>query len=441
MRNKIAEEIKNKYFDPNLELRIQFFHLLAFIGIAAGFTVAVIAIIIKEQVLTILADLMISVLSFLLLIIAEKKKCYHLCNWIMIVAAFMIIFPALFVICGGYRCGVSCFFVLAITFTAHMLEKRERIAAIAIEFVLYILCCMITYYVPEMTNEVMPNNVYIVDVTLNFIIASIVLLFTVMLRNRMINVKHEQIRELNRELIARNETLAQYDRMKSDFLATVAHEINTPLAVIAASSSDTLDLLNESPLNMDEIIENQSIIERRVRLIDNIILDLMDTVAIENGRFSLNRQPVNLSVILKNICETQFGKLDINENLIEYDFQPDLPRIWADPARIEQVMINLLSNAVRYTKGGTILIKLKRVNGGQIVSVTDNGEGMDGEMARVVLKQYVSTKADYWRHGIGLYICRRIITAHGGDIWIKSEKGRGTTVSFSLREESDYERA
>ena len=79
-----------------------------------------------------------------------------------------------------------------------------------------------------------------------------------------------------------------------------------------------------------------------------------------------------------------------------------------------------------------ITVKLTRTDKNQIVGVTDTGEGMDMEMARIALKQYVSTKADYWRHGIGLYICRQIITAHGGDIWIDSEKGRGTTVTVTL---------
>jgi len=225
--------------------------------------------------------------------------------------------------------------------------------------------------------------------------------------------------------------------MKSDFLATVAHEINTPLAIISASSQDTLDLLKETPLNTEEITDNQMMIERRVKLIDNILLDLMDTVAIEKGRLSLNRHPVNLGELLKNVCDIQFKQIDINNNSIIYDFQPDLPYIWVDPSRLEQVMINLLSNAVRYTDNGIITIKLIKTENKQIVSVIDNGEGMDVEMARVILKQYVSTKADYWRHGIGLYICRQIIAAHGGDIWIKSEKGHGTSVFFSLTEEEE----
>jgi signal transduction histidine kinase len=224
--------------------------------------------------------------------------------------------------------------------------------------------------------------------------------------------------------------------MKSDFLATVAHEISTPLAVIMASSRDTIELLDEPSPNMDEVLENQKRIEKRVKLIDGIVLDLMDTVAIENGRLSLSRRPLNLPALVRQACDSRFSLPDTAGNSIEYEFEPQLPDIWADPSRIEQVLTNLLSNAVRHTTDGHIAVRVFRAEGGgrQIVCVADTGEGMDGETARSALKQYVSSKPDHWRHGIGLYVCRRVVTAHGGDIWIESEKGRGTSVYFTLNE-------
>jgi signal transduction histidine kinase len=227
--------------------------------------------------------------------------------------------------------------------------------------------------------------------------------------------------------------------MKSDFLAAVAHEISGPLTVISASSADTIALLAElpaPPANMGEIMENHERIERRVTLLDRVITDLMDTVAIENGRLALSRRPVKLADFLKTVCDAGFEHSDKNSNRIAYDFQPDLPCIWLDPTRIEQVMTNLISNAVRHTKAGVIIVKLTRTDKTQTVSVMDDGEGMDAEIAAVVMKQYApSVQGEYWRHGIGLFLCRQIIVSHGGEIWIETEKGRGATVSFALREE------
>jgi signal transduction histidine kinase len=247
---------------------------------------------------------------------------------------------------------------------------------------------------------------------------------------------HEHLHGMSRDLEIKNDTLTLNDKLKNDFIAAVAHEINKKIAVIAAASDDTLDILDETPLNIAEIKENQEIIGRKVKMIKDILLDLMDTVAIEDGRFPINLQPCCLTELIKDICKSQYEKLDTNGNTVTYDLEPGLPDVMLDPPRIEQVMINLLSNAFQHTRGGTITVKVIRAAGSQIVSVADNGEGMDEEIAKNVFRQYASNKKEFWRHGLGLPICRRIILAHDGEIWLESVKGRGTTVFFSLGEEA-----
>ena len=95
-------------------------------------------------------------------------------------------------------------------------------------------------------------------------------------------------------------------------------------------------------------------------------------------------------------------------------------------------MENILSNSFRHTKNGRIVITLEACEDGQKICVADNGEGMNAYMCENALKGYVSANKDYWRHGIGLYICHQIVTAHEGSIKIKSEVGKGTEVTFSL---------
>lgn len=437
MRSRSSKlKFLNTYFNKDIEFRNQIYNLLSFMGMIGGFGVAVIAAVIKESIATVIINFMLSVFSFIMLRLAEKRKCYDLCGWIMITLIFFMAFPILFFYCGGYKSGSASFFILAIIFSAFLLDKYKRIAVIIFEFILYISCCFVSYYKPEMIAVLLSDFNIFFSVTMNFVTACSFLLIAVMFRAHLLISKQTEIEELNRELKARNETLAQFDQVKSDFLATVAHEINTPLAVIAASSGDTLDLLKESPLNKDEIKENQLVIEKKVKLIDTIILDLMDIVAIETGRLSLNPQLADLSGLLENICASQHKQMDLNNNKIVYDFQPALPKIYIDPYRIEQVMINLLSNAYYHTKNGIITLKLVRKDNCQVVSVTDNGEGMDPETLQMIFNRHISTRTDYWRHGIGLYICGRIISAHGSDIWIESEKGLGTTVYFSLKEEA-----
>ena len=251
---------------------------------------------------------------------------------------------------------------------------------------------------------------------------------------RLLSAGRERARELNREITARNEELKLRDSMKSDLLAAVAHEINSPLAVIAASGSDILDLLNETPPNADEIRENLNIIEKKIRLIDHILIDLTDTAAIETGRLSLLRVPVSLAELINEICDAQYGNRRAGDKRVARELEPGLPSVPADPFRIEQVILNLMSNAFRYSASGVVTVRLERAGGGQTVSVTDDGGGVDYGTVQNPLERYSTTDALYWRHGIGLYICRQIVAAHGGDIGIKSEKGRGTTVAFTISE-------
>ena len=414
------------------------FNLLMFISIIAGIYSLAISTALLGMAGHTIVFVLLTVVGATMLVIAEKKKFYKLCSWVYIVTVFFLLLPALFFTSGGYKGGSYMTFLIAIVFTAMLLQGNGRLIALMSLLLLYTACIVTSYYFPESVHTLPTEFDNLFITTLYFLSVSVILLTAFIVNSRILNAGQEQIVELNRKLVARNETLNHYDKMKTNFLATVALEINTPLAVIAASSNDTIDLLGETPLNTDEIMDNQVVIGKRVKLIDHIMLDLMDTVAIETGRLSLRRIPVFLSDLIKEVCDAQYSKPETGSHSIECELQPNLPHILLDPTRIEQVIANLLSNALRHTRSGVVKVKLERVVGhagcSQIVSVVDDGDGMDEEMARNSFKQYSTTKADQWRHGIGLYICRRIIAAHEGSITIDSLKGRGTTVRFMVDE-------
>ena len=441
LKHSLQDKFFSRFFDNKISIQVQVFNLLMFISITAGIYGTIIGTALIDNLYPIIASAMISLIGLSLLIAAEMSKKYQLCSRLYVVAMFFIALPMLFFASGGYRGGAFLTFGIAIVFTSILLQGAEKGAAITFELILYVSCILVAFYIPETVNDLHTEFDYVFLTVVYFLSVSGFLLAALMIFNRMLAIRQERIEELNRELTSHGNTLKQYDAMKSDFLATVAHEINTPLAVIAASSNDTLDLLSESKLNMAELKENQIIIGKRVKLIDSILLDLMDTVAIETGRLTLQRLPVSLSELIKDAGDAYYSKSalpGLPGRRIAYELQPDLPLIWVDPPRIEQVMLNLLSNAFRFTKSGTVTVKLEQANGAQTVSVTDDGEGMDAKSAQDALLQYVTTSPDHWRHGIGLYICRRIILAHDGQIWIDSEIGNGTMVAFSVKEGAPY---
>ena len=157
--------------------------------------------------------------------------------------------------------------------------------------------------------------------------------------------------------------------------------------------------------------------------------------ATEADRLALSLVPSDLGALLHSVEKDFSSHPSSGNNQLVLTIQSDLPEISADPERLIQVITNLISNADRHTQNGTITISLTGEPGWQTICVSDTGTGMSEEMRKNALKGYVSADKDYWRHGIGLYVCHQIITAHGGKIWLKSQEGEGTQVFFSLPEE------
>ncbi|MCL1848652.1 MAG: HAMP domain-containing histidine kinase [Clostridiales bacterium] len=437
-KRNLIRKMVSAYFNEQLELHVQSFHLLCIASIITGIADSIQSAFVNAGVVVVLLNLSTSVIASCMLYIVDKKVKYRWCCWIFIVSVFFIAYPCMFFASGGIRGGITCYMVMAIYFTSALLDQRDSIIALPIEFALYLSCCVAGYYLPELSAH-FDNTYYLGDMITGIFVAGLTLVVVNVLQSHLNHRRQEQIQEFSRELYARNEALERYDVMKSDFLAVVAHEISTPLAVIEASSKDVVALLDEPEANLVEIIENHERIENRVILIDRIVTDLMDVVAIESGRLALAREPIRLSELIERAADAQSKAQNLNGNILRYDLQPDLPAILADPSRIEQVMTNLLANALRSTVNGFVTVTLAREGLRQIISVKDTGEGMDPDMAQDVFRRYVSTSRERWRHGIGLYICRQIVQSHGGDIWINSEKGKGTTVTFTLLEETDGE--
>ena len=157
--------------------------------------------------------------------------------------------------------------------------------------------------------------------------------------------------------------------------------------------------------------------------------------ATEADRLALSLVPSDLGALLHSVEKDFSSHPSSGNNQLVLTIQSDLPEISADPERLIQVITNLISNADRHTQNGTITISLTGEPGWQTICVSDTGTGMSEEMRKNALKGYVSADKDYWRHGIGLYVCHQIITDHGGKIWLKSQEGEGTQVFFSLPEE------
>ncbi len=409
-----------RLFDRELDFRVRLFNVLAIAGVGISAATFILNIVTAMWASTVLSAVL-TVLSAGLVIFTYKTGKYQIGYTVTIVTIFMILFPILFFASGGYKGGMPSMFIFAVLFTVLMLTGVKALLVSLAEIAEYIAVCVIGYLNPQLVTWFHTDAEMLTDILVTTTAVSISCGAVLFLHLREYECQRKQLAE-------QNELLKRHDEVKSVFLTTVAHEIKNPLNAINLHARDTFELLDEPCHEFETMKENQRTIEKMVVRIDRIVVELMDTVAIEQGRLALDISSVRLSQLLREGAQTvSFGN---NEAVFKLD--ESLPPIRADYARIIQVITNLLSNSIQHTQNGVITITLERQGSNQLVSVADNGEGMSEEIKEKAFEGYVSVSREYWRHGIGLFVCHQIIEAHGGKIWIESELGRGTKVSFTL---------
>ena len=228
----------------------------------------------------------------------------------------------------------------------------------------------------------------------------------------------------------------EVDRMKSEFVSLVSHELRTPLTSIKGYVDLLLDgdagEITEEQLEYLEIVKNNS--DRLVALIN----DLLDVSHIESGKITLQRTAVDLNRLITGVISSLRPQLAAKQQHLKLEIAADLPAIWGDADRITQVLINLLSNAHKYTlSGGTITLRTYLVEPEYVcVEVQDTGIGLSpSEQAQLFTKFFRAKNpatSDIGGTGLGLTITRSLIEIHGGKITVKSEPGVGSTFSFTL---------
>ncbi len=237
------------------------------------------------------------------------------------------------------------------------------------------------------------------------------------------------------------EELQELDKVKDEFVSIASHEIRTPLALIKGYSSTLLrPELKLSPEKQQRFmtgIDDAS--NRLINLIDN----LLSVSRIESGRFKITPQPVQIKEAIQHAISSFQGQLGNHE--LKMNLPEDELRARCNRDQFEQVMINLVSNAIKYSpNGGNITIAVARREGQSEdkkddrieVRVSDQGSGIGPEHLNRVFDKFYRAETGLTRKtqgtGLGLYICKSIITSYGGDIWAESKAGEGSTFIFTL---------
>ncbi len=254
--------------------------------------------------------------------------------------------------------------------------------------------------------------------------------------------------------------IRKMSKLKDEFLFTVTHELKTPITVLNGYlevlksfsktreealrkyiPADCFDMIAKSILNEDMLVINK--LQEQIKNINRIISGLVDVARIQMDTIQLDLSLVNMSLLVDEIIE-KVKLTGCRHRVINSTPEEETENlwVWGDPGRLEQVVTNLLNNAIKYSPGGKEIEFKVFAKGTEIItSVKDHGEGIDEEEKELLFTRFYRGKncrndsSDSL--GLGLYICRNLVEKHGGRIWVESRKGEGSTFYFSIPSVSD----
>jgi signal transduction histidine kinase len=270
-------------------------------------------------------------------------------------------------------------------------------------------------------------------------------------------VRTAQLAEATEEAHAARATAEAASATKSQFLANVSHELRTPLTSVVGFTKIVRKRLDDIVLpalaasasaagsppdpKLDRAVrqigENLAIMVAEGDRLTAMINDVLDLEKIEAGRMEFRREPVRIEEVVDQATAAVAALFETTGLDLRREIAADLPVVIGDHHRLIQVVINLLSNAVKFTPSGSVSVGASRAaSGGVVVSIADTGTGIPPEDQERVFEQFAQsgdTLTDKPRGtGLGLPICREIVEAHGGHLWLESAVGVGSTFSFSL---------
>jgi signal transduction histidine kinase len=238
------------------------------------------------------------------------------------------------------------------------------------------------------------------------------------------------------ELRRANEQLKYHDEMQKEFINVAAHELRTPIQPVVSLAGILRSMIKDK-----EQVELLDVILKNVKRFQRLSQDILDVTMIESRSLKLNKQEIDLNDLILNIVEDYQKNIQKSDGKVKLIYEHEIKTkegkqdsilVEADRERITQVVWNLLNNALKFTKYGTISISTRVTDREVIVSVKDTGEGIDPRIRPRLFSKFATGSSQ--GTGLGLYISKSVVEGHGGRMWAEDniDRGHGSTFYFSL---------
>jgi len=306
----------------------------------------------------------------------------------------------------------------------------ETLFICAATLVFYLAACFFHQGTPVDTS-ILYNNLYFLVLTAVICVVS----SHYISRSRFedFRLRHE-LDASNTDLAESYKQLAEMDRLKSEFFANVSHEFRTPLTLIVSPIEDLLRDADRLPAPVKQSLEIAR--QNSLRLL-KLINDLLEIVRLEEGRGDVRPEPLDLGAFVPGLVDSMRGLAEAKGLDLLLEGQDEALVVEADPGSLEKVILNILSNAVKFTpSGGRITTRWRREDGTAVVEIEDTGIGIAAADLPFVFDRFRqadgSSTRKYQGVGIGLALAHELVLKHGGDLKIHSRPGSGTTLRMEL---------
>lgn len=245
----------------------------------------------------------------------------------------------------------------------------------------------------------------------------------------------EQLLEDQKRMEEQNIKLKKLDELKSTFLNVTSHELRTPMASIKGYVQMIMkQMLGETSGEQNKALD---VVLRNVERLDHLIQDILDISRLESGTMKFIAEDTNITEMIDDVAETMQSLANVKQIKIKTDIANNLPTLIVDKDRVKQIIINFINNAIKFSEQNTeIIIKANKENENILFEVQDQGRGIPADKLTKVFDTFYQVDSGMDRKfggaGLGLAISRGIALAHGGNIWVESKVGKGSTFKFTL---------
>ncbi len=245
---------------------------------------------------------------------------------------------------------------------------------------------------------------------------------------------HGELDKKNAELDKKNAELVRLDQLKDDFLANTSHELRTPLNGIIGLADSLID--GAAGAVSPRMKENLGMVVQSGRRLLSLVNDLLDFSKLKHDHIELGLKPLHLHGLVDVVLAVSRPLVRGKSLTLENEVSQELPAVLADENRMQQILHNLVGNAVKFTEVGSVTVRAVVEGDGVRVSIVDTGIGIPPEKHKDIFKSFEqvdsSIEREYGGTGLGLAITKQLVELHGGEVYVTSEPGKGSTFSFTL---------